>query len=180
MLNKDMQSSSLAFCFACSTLSTNCLHSTEKETPSGWTPPVLKNRHKKITELPHPWGEAPHLTEWKKHKLWSNLAGASLSLILCNRDSLCPFQQPGGTERLLHAIPKIPAGSLVSLGWILCIICMHRVFFWKAALILFYGVSVLDFHWCILLKYRNHIAASRSVLTSYMEAAGAAQNAAQG
>lgn len=117
MLNEDMQSSSLAFWFACSALSTDCLHSTEKETPSGWTPPVPKNRHKKNHWTPPSLGrKPPHPTEWTKHKLWSNNAGANLSLILCNRDSLRPFQQPEGTERLLHAILRYLLGHQSVLG----------------------------------------------------------------
>lgn len=61
MLNGDMQSSSLAFCFVYSALSTNYLHGTEKETPhpDGRHHLFWKTATKKSLNSPIP-GENPH------------------------------------------------------------------------------------------------------------------------
>lgn len=126
-----------------------------RDFPSGWREVlVLQNRHTQPTQLPFLWSEPPaDHAYWDQFKIvllrWTSaFFGTCFGFI-----SLFKNQEDmttSGTERLSNAIPDFPLAHESVLNtinyWI------HRGFFWKAALIIFYSISRFDTLWYLVIN----------------------------
>lgn len=115
---------------------------------------VLQNKHTQPTQLPFLWSEPPaDHAYWDRFKIvllrWTSaFLGTCFGFISLFKNQ--EYMTTSGTERLSNAILDFPLAHESVLNtinyWI------HRGFFWKAALTLFYIISRFDTLWRLVIN----------------------------